>query len=83
MKYNDLRLTRNEINNIKYLVSPSLRALLQDDLNMIEQEMQRIRPDEEMVRLSPADEQLNGYAILPPEERIPKTVKKWKLIFAK
>lgn len=56
--------------NVKYQVDIAMKRLIQDDIEMLEQMLQTIKPDEELVRLSPSGEALYGYALLPVDERV-------------
>jgi hypothetical protein len=66
--------------NTKYQVSIGMKRMIQDDIEMFEQCLQTILPNEELVRLSPSGEMLNGYAKLPPDEKTPDNITVWDLL---
>ena len=70
-----LKKDRLSLDILKYLVLLGDRALIQESLNSVEQQIQYIVKDEELIRLSPSEEMLNGYAFLPPDEKICPTDK--------
>ena len=70
-----LKKDRLSLDILKYMVLLGDKAIIQESLNSVEQQIQFIAKDEELIRLSPSGEMLNGYAFLPPDEKICPTDK--------